>query len=141
MMDLEIIGNPTSQKRHRHTRWGTYDPSKKDKENFRNKLKIVYADSNCTEKDFPLDVPIVVTFKFYMKRPKSHFRSGKYSHLVKDNAPSLHFKKPDIDNLSKFVLDAGNGLLWKDDSLVVHLMAYKRYSEIPRTEINIINAQ
>jgi Holliday junction resolvase RusA-like endonuclease len=34
-------------------------------------------------------------------------------------------KKPDVDNLSKFVLDALNGVLYKDDDQVVRLTATK----------------
>lgn len=33
---------------------------------------------------------------------------------------------PDIDNLAKCVLDSGNGILWKDDALVVRLDVEKR---------------
>jgi Holliday junction resolvase RusA-like endonuclease len=49
-------------------------------------------------------------------------------------AVTLHFFKPinpssrnfgDIDNLVKAVLDAGNGLLWTDDSLITAIHAFK----------------
>ena len=38
-------------------------------------------------------------------------------------------KKPDIDNLVKFVLDAANGVLFKDDSQVVRVLATKMYDD------------
>lgn len=38
-----------------------------------------------------------------------------------------HTKRPDIDNLAKLVLDAGNGVLWEDDSQVCHLDVRKVY--------------
>ena len=132
---LEIIGNPTSQKRHRHTRWGTYDPSSKDKKQF-----IDYITSSYNLKNFPTDEPLDLTMWFYMKRPKSHYGTGRNCDVLKKNHPTMHTKKPDIDNLIKFVLDAGNGLLWKDDSVVVNITAYKRYSnnKNPRTLIKIL---
>lgn len=47
--------------------------------------------------------------------------------------------KPDIDNMVKFYLDCGNGVLWKDDCLITHLHATKRYGEKPQTVINIMS--
>jgi Holliday junction resolvase RusA-like endonuclease len=35
--------------------------------------------------------------------------------------------KPDVDNYAKGVLDACNGLLWSDDSLVKTLIVSKRW--------------
>ena len=44
----------------------------------------------------------------------------------------------DVDNLLKLVLDACNGLVWKDDSQVTKLIGEKfLYSEEPRTEVRI----
>lgn len=46
-------------------------------------------------------------------------------------------KRPDIDNLAKFVLDVANGILYEDDNQVVSLVCKKRYGKEPRTEIII----
>lgn len=43
--------------------------------------------------------------------------------------------KPDLDNLAKFYLDCGNGLLWKDDAEIHSLKVTKHYSRNPRTEM------
>ena len=48
-----------------------------------------------------------------------------------------HQKKPDIDNLIKFYLDAGNGILWLDDNCICRLSCFKCYSRNPHTEIII----
>ena len=45
--------------------------------------------------------------------------------------------KVDLDNLEKFVKDAGNGILWRDDCLICNVSKVKLYSSIPRTEIVI----
>ena len=47
----------------------------------------------------------------------------------------IHTKKPDLDNLIKFVKDCANGILWHDDSQVVTIEAAKLYSEEPETRI------
>jgi len=55
----------------------------------------------------PLKGAIEINLTFFMPRPKSHYRTGKNSNKLKDNAPKLwHIQKPDKDNLEKLVLDA-----------------------------------
>ena len=86
---------PTSLKRHRHTRSGhSYDPSAKDKLEFVGKV------------DLPetlLKGPLKATLDFYQKRPKSHYRSGRYAEQMKDSAPKYNTSRKDIDNLCKFI--------------------------------------
>ena len=48
-----------------------------------------------------------------------------------------HTKKPDTDNLLKFVKDCANGILWKDDSQVYSLYATKFYAETPGTTLTL----
>lgn len=78
-----------------------------------------------------------MTLEFYVDRPKSHYRTGKYSHLLKDNAPTWHTSRADIDNYVKLVLDALNGSYYKDDSQVCHLRTIKKYSDNPRTVVTM----
>ena len=77
---------------------------------------------------------------FYFNRPKSHYRTGKYSYLLKDDAPKYHTKTPDIDNLAKFVADSFNKHFYVDDSQIIELKAEKHYigqGEQARTEVMI----
>ncbi|QQX91317.1 RusA family crossover junction endodeoxyribonuclease [Gluconobacter sphaericus] len=41
--------------------------------------------------------------------------------------------KPDVDNASKLVLDALNGILWRDDAQVCDLRVRRRYAPIAQT--------
>ena len=129
---LEVEGNPCSQKRHRHAKRGrriiTYAPSSEDKKKFKMQVQSKI-------KGKPLKRPISLVLCFYMKRPKKHYRTGKFAHILKKNSPVVCIQKPDIDNLIKFVLDACNDLLWEDDKLVYEIQARKVYSKRPRTEI------
>lgn len=50
-------------------------------------------------------------------------------------------EKPDCDNLTKFYLDCGNGILWSDDKRIVESYSKKIYSENPRTIIEIMPKQ
>ncbi len=61
--------------------------------------------------------PVSVEILFLMQRPKSLPKKVKH-----------HVKKPDIDNLTKAILDGLNGVLWKDDSQVCELVARKIYT-------------
>ena len=129
---LVILGKPVSQKRHRYSfrngKVRNYDPSFTDKKKF--KSKVLEFNPNKIPKG-----NIILCITFYMPRPKNHYRTGKYSHLLKKDSPKLHIVKPDIDNLAKFVMDAMQGILWDDDCYVCALEARKVYSDKPRTEI------
>lgn len=68
--------------------------------------------------------------EFLMPRPKYHYGTGRNSNNIKDkyHTPGYnHIIKPDIDNLSKAIIDSLNGVLYKDDSQVVDLTSKKRY--------------
>ena len=74
-----------------------------------------------------------VTMHFVFPRPKSHFRTGKYSDLIKDSAPVTHTCKPDLDNAIKLVCDAlgtpKRPLVYGDDACVVSIVASKRWAK------------
>ena len=130
-IEFTIKGSPKALKRHRTSRNGhTYDPSKKDKADF-------LVKSLKSAPKLPLNGPIFMSIEFYMARPKSHYRTGKYKHLLKDNAPKHYTKTPDIDNLEKFVADALNKVFYIDDAMITHVYKSKVYSDNPRTIINL----
>ena len=67
--------------------------------------------------------PIAIHVCFYFKQ------------TTKKN--TTHCKKPDIDNLIKWILDISTGILFKDDCQVFSLYAQKLYDSTPRTEMII----
>ena len=86
----------------------------------------------------PLDGCIFVALRFYMPRPRIHFKTskGKVTENLKEWAKEVVYcsSKPDIDNMEKFVFDACTGLLWEDDKHIVQCSSVKLYGK-PRTEI------
>lgn len=50
----------------------------------------------------------------------------------------LHIIKPDVDNLTKFVLDVCNKILFNDDCQIAIECAKKMYDDNPRTEFRIV---
>ena len=132
-----VYGDPQALKRHRtfRTKKGiniNVDPSKSDKSTFLWKA----ISDNKPKK--PFNDALRVKLVFYMPRPKSHYRTGKNAGKLKESAPIFHIKKPDIDNLVKFVLDALAGVYWKDDTIISTLITRKVYAnDVPKTTISI----
>lgn len=75
----------------------------------------------------PFDEPMKVEFVFYLKRPKLHFRTGKFAHMLKEDAPAYHITRPDALKFARSTEDALTGVLWGDDSANVRICSEKRY--------------
>lgn len=67
----------------------------------------------------PLDEPIALTALFVMPRPKHLMWKRRAMPRVPQTTGA------DLDNLIKSVLDALNGLMWRDDKLIYHVNATK----------------
>jgi Holliday junction resolvase RusA-like endonuclease len=146
-MKIIIPGDPIPQVRHRSfIRGGAincYDPQHKEKEDV--KKFITYQASlalDSIDKNIQMDATEIagadsfnIIFHFYFKPPESHSQYQKNSLLWGFKAMA---KKPDIDNLIKFYLDAAKGVLYKDDAQVVKIFAKKLYSNTPKTVMFIL---
>jgi Holliday junction resolvase RusA-like endonuclease len=121
MFEATVNFEPVSLKRHRHRlKGGTYDPSKKDKDDF---IKVI---NNLPEEK--MKNPIKCELNFYCKRPKTHFKTGKKSNELKENAPKYNTNNKDLDNMVKFVLDALNDKLYVDDCQIIEITCKKLYA-------------
>jgi len=75
-----------------------------------------------------LDGPLRVDILFVVPAPAS---------LHGDRSRKWPEVRPDIDNYSKLVLDALNGIFWHDDGQVCASSVVKVYGHPPRTEVRI----
>jgi len=112
----------------------------------RNKGGNVYAGHNKTIKPArevlanqmrspPLrDVPLVACLEFYFKRPKIHYKNGQ----LKNDAPQFVLKTPDVDNCTKFVLDALQPRVVVDDKIVTKIVAEKKWCDGATAECTTI---
>mgnify|MGYP003136131628 CR=1 FL=1 len=116
------IDNCIAQKRHRFARGFVYDPSSKDKKIAIQQIKEQFTGEPYTD-------ALKIKFVFHIKRPKAHFRTGKYSDELKKTAPVYHTKRPDVDNYVKFYMDCMNKLVYLDDSQVIEIYAKKEYDD------------
>ena len=121
LLEFTAFFKPTSLKRPRLVKSSiVYDPSKKDKKDWLQTV-LQYVPEQ------PYSCPLHIELEFYFKRPKNHYRTGKYCDLLKTKAPMIHCFMPDVDNLAKFILDAMNEKFFQDDRQVVKLTASKHY--------------
>ena len=75
-----------------------------------------------------IDGPVELDIVFTLPRPRSHYRTGRNAHLLRDGAPAWPHHKPDVDKLARSTFDAlGAAGVFSDDARVVLLHASKVY--------------
>lgn len=86
----------------------------------------------------PIEGPVRVQLGFCFQRPKAHFtRRG-----LRPDAPSLVSKKPDVDKVTRTVLDAITmAAVWGDDAQVAELIVEKRYADQPGVRVLVERAE
>jgi Holliday junction resolvase RusA-like endonuclease len=85
-------------------------------------LEEKYPDFNISEGEIQIEAT------FYIASPK-YITNSKLKSELAGECLLNPITRPDLDNLLKSVLDAMNGLIYKDDSQIAKLTAYKHYSE------------
>ena len=72
---------------------------------------------------------------YAFRRPKS--LSKKERNEIDGGKTVPKTTKPDIDNLTKAILDALNGIVWKDDAQVTQINVQKIWSSKDQIEVEI----
>lgn len=99
----------------------------------------VIAQARQAHHDDPILGPAYVTLRFSFRRPKSHYGTGRNAGVVKLSSAAEHITKPDIDKLTRAVLDALTiAGIWRDDAQVCDLTVKKVYSATPGVEITVL---
>lgn len=128
MVEFTIPGDPVPQGRPRAARNGRrivmYDP--KDSREYKQYVSLIARQH--APKTL-LEGPLSVRMKIYRQIPKSTTKKDRALIFEGKKRP---ITKPDTDNYTKSVLDALNGIIYKDDSQVTDLYASKYYSDDPR---------
>ena len=86
---------------------------------------------------FPDETHIELRVIAFMKIPKGTSKKKREKMLSGEIRPIV---KPDWDNIGKLVSDALNGIAYKDDKYVVDAVVRKFYSDHPRTQVSITEA-
>jgi Holliday junction resolvase RusA-like endonuclease len=114
--------DPVPKARPRFTRRGhVYTPvtTRNYEDILRWKMKDLISSNNVL-----YTMALCFTIRLFIRKPDS----------VKRYYPSV---RPDIDNYVKAVLDACNGVVYKDDGQIISLTVSKAYADVPGVEILI----
>lgn len=132
-MKFTIPGAAIAQGRPRAVRIGSgvrmYDPKKS-----RDYKKHVATIAKQHAPKRILEGALVAEIKIHRQIPKSTTKKDRALIFEGVKRPVT---KPDTDNYTKSILDACNGIIYKDDSQIVNLYAEKHYSDDPRVEVTI----
>jgi Holliday junction resolvase RusA-like endonuclease len=72
--------------------------------------------------------PVDVRLMFFLPRPQNHFGTGRNAEKLKPSAPVAPAVHPDLDKLTRAVLDALTGIAFRDDKQVVGMTVTKLYA-------------
>jgi Holliday junction resolvase RusA-like endonuclease len=135
VITIEVRGLPAPQGSKRHVGRGIMVESSKAVGPWREAVRaetqralesILFAGRDLP----PTGGPMAMTVTFYLPRPKSHYRTGRNAHLLRESAPTFPAGRPDLDKLVRALLDGLTaGGVWQDDSQVVQLAVGKDYGE------------
>jgi crossover junction endodeoxyribonuclease RusA len=116
-LDLFVPGKPAPQGSKRHVGGGVMVESSKAVAPWRTTVAWHAAQAYRVA---PLDGAVWVSLLFVMPRPAA---------TPKRSTPQA-VKRPDLDKLTRAVFDALSGVVWRDDSQVVQLVASKRLASL-----------
>lgn len=131
-MKFVIPGEPVGKCRPRVTKWGTHNTEKTIL--YENLVKMCYQEQCNTYTEKPLYAIVSIFYRIPKSMPKKNIEP-----MLKGQIRPC--KKPDIDNCIKIVFDALNGIAYKDDTQIFEVHAVKRYSEIARVEVELMEVE
>lgn len=126
-MKFEIEGKPVGKGRPRLSRWGVYTPTKTV--NYENLVRFSYLQAT-NDKFIDCDLKIEIWAIF---EPIKSISQKKQKELM--NKP--YRKKPDIDNITKSILDGLNGIAYQDDNQITELVVHKFYGTKAKAIVEI----
>lgn len=131
-MSLTFVafGRPIPQGSHIRTRYGLRD-SNPELKPWRQTVACAAIEAALLNDVGIIRHAVHVRADFFFARPKAHYRSGKNSHLLRDEAPAFPTGRGhgDLDKQQRGIGDAlvDSGVL-ADDSLIVHWCSRKHWA-------------
>ena len=133
-IQLKFDIKPMAKQSFRTTRNGNkyLDPSViKYRKTIRNMAILQMQKQKAERIEGAVNMNIIYAFR----RPQS--LSKKERNKIDGGKTVPKTTKPDIDNLTKAILDALNGIAWKDDAQVTQINVHKIWSAKDQIEIEI----
>ena len=127
-----VPGDPRGKGRPRFSKGRTYtdDKTVEYERRIRNSYRLNFGSYK-----WPDNALLKVQITAYYSIPKS---ATKAKRAMMESGDLLPTRKPDVDNIIKAVLDALNGVAYKDDASVVEVSCRKLYGTPPRVEVEIM---
>ncbi len=141
---FDVFGTPGAQGSKRFVGNGVMVESSKKVKPWRSDVKAAAEAALLASDDWTAPcrrpVHLVVTFRF--TRPRNHYRTGRFTNVLRDGAP-LYVTSRGCGDLDKIVRSTGDALTASgailDDSLIVTMRASKIYG--PRAGATIALAE
>mgnify|MGYP003677421495 CR=1 FL=1 len=131
MISFFVAGTPVAQGNHRATRRGRIYETTKGHREWREAVRLA-ASAIIGD---PITGPVQLTALFTFVRPMSHLKVGGG---LRKGKPLGKTTKPDLSKLVRCVEDSiTDAGVWRDDSQVTDLVAYKTYGKNPGVLIKI----
>lgn len=135
MIQFIIPGKVQAQERPRFSRAGkgvrTHDAPKS--RNYKEWVRLIAMQNKPQE---PLQGALRLEVDIYVMPPKKYHTKPKQALIARGELRPV--TKPDIENLLKGIMDGMTGIIYRDDALVVELVAKKLYDLTPRAEVKVI---
>ncbi len=129
-MRIVAYGLPGPQGSKRHVGKGVMIESSKKVKPWREAVKLAALDIRSGAP--PIDAPVEAVMVFTVVRPRSHYRSGRNAHLLREGAPARPGTTPDLSKLARSTEDAlTEAGVWRDDALLVE---YARLAKVYANE-------
>lgn len=130
---ISVVGTPAPQGSKRHVGGGVMVESSKAVRPWREAVAHAALDAKAPV----LAGPVQLDVAFFIRRPKSHYGTGRNACEIKRSAPKRPASRPDLDKLLRSTLDGLSGIAYADDAQVVMVTASKRWKDA-RTVIGAI---
>ena len=130
-----IMGPPKGKGRPRFQKIGNFTrvTTPADTVNYENLVKLEY-EMQCNKYYFEDNLELGIKIVSYYPIAKSTSKVKKEKMLKGLINP---VKKPDCDNVLKIIADSLNQIAYHDDAQIVEAQINKRFSVVPRTEVEI----
>ena len=132
-MTFSVPGEPRGKGRPRFSRYTGKVYTDSETDTYEKKI-VVYFRKACGGLKFDDGAFISVDVVAYLPIPK---RATKANRASMEAGLILPSRKPDTDNIAKAVLDALNGVAYKDDARVQRICCSKLYGADPRLDITL----
>ena len=135
IIKLTLKGIPLAKMRSRKGGNHWYNPQSVEMERDRRLLR----------QQLPVDfypaqsyIPVVVNTTWFFPPNKVEMKQKKFLDLIRDETYP-YIKKPDLDNLDKYIKDIMSGLIYFDDKQIYGSIINKFYTiDNPRAEIEVM---